>query len=141
MLKLNVIQSPDPLMTGEIVFYFSKINIGRSKNNHISINDREIKSQDITLECHREGILIQSIRSESFLCNGKKIKGKKFLKINDVFQCGQTSFKVIEYNFETINQPIQFKDQYQKFIKGSPELLNILTDLEDELKKQNNNLL
>lgn len=135
MLVLEVIQCLDQLIFGDIYFYFSKIKIGRSPKCHLIINDSKIKSIDLILSMHQEGVLIENARSSFYLSNSKKVTGKKYHNTNDTFQLGDTLLKIKAYNFESIISPLDYGKAYQDFISNNPDKIDLLDSLEFELQQ------
>lgn len=135
MLVLEVIHCPDQLIFGDIFFYFSRLRIGRSPKCHLVINDSKVKSIDLILSMHQEGVLIENVKSSFYLSNSKKVTGKKYHNLNDTFQLGDTLLKIKAYSFESIQSPLDYEKAYQNFISNNPDKISLLDSLELELQQ------
>lgn len=132
MIKLEIITSPDELISGKFDFYGHELIIGRNSSCHLVIDDSEIKNQHLSLKKNEHLLFIHSSKNTFFL-NGKKIIGTKAYQVNDILTLGETSIKLLSYDLLPQSKGSKILERYNETIEQDPELESIFKEIDREI--------
>lgn len=134
MLKVEIIQSSDPLAIGVYNYQFDQIFIGRSKKNDLVFLEQDFPAKFITITVTETSLIGQNHpEGPSFFINGKKTNGIAKLKTNDIVRFGSHQLKILDFK-KTVD-PIDLSPFYEKVSEASMEVREALTILEGQLIK------
>lgn len=134
MIKFKIISSPDQTLSQEHLFFFDQITVGNLRDRCLlNIFDPQWPNgQILHLTIQADGVLseFKSTRQESYLSNGKKIKGRKLNKAGDQIQIGESVIEIVEWSIS--NSEMSFSDKY-KAASQTPLKAQTLEKLESEI--------
>ena len=133
MIEIEIIESPDTEFLGIYQTFRSRFSVGTK--GILPIADPKLNPIHIQLELDKKGIRVSSVNPGSFFhLNNKKIAGKKQVQIGDLIKIGNTSFKILNFQFlPRVEHRELLKLQYQKITHDSPDIAMLLAQLEKEL--------
>lgn len=133
MIKFKIISSPDQTLSEEHQFYFNQVTIGNLRDSCVlNIFDPKWPNAHILhLTPQKDGVIseFKSNRQESYLSNGKKIKGRKLNQQGHQIQVGDTVIEVIEWD---VHEEETFSDKYKLASQDEYKARN-LEKLESEI--------
>ena len=129
MINIEVTHSTNPYLLGEHRNYGNVFFIGKS--SRYNITDNSIDSFKLSVE--NDKLYIENLKKNVFyLVNGKKISGKKTLKLDDEVGCDGITIKIKHFEYGHIDPITDVDNLYKKRIEDFPELESILTYIEQE---------
>jgi hypothetical protein len=138
MIEIEITDSPDSEIIGVFKYNFDKIFLGHSNKNNIVIDDPGIEKFHMVIEISLNQISCRSLSASYFYFEGKKLSGEKNLAPNTIIRIGETSFKILSFLKNPIEEDQEkeneFEEKYSIINESSPEIIDILEQLENELK-------
>lgn len=135
MIEIEIVNSPDREALGIRKFYFDKIFLGLSNKNNLVIHDPKLGKCHLSIEIHPNGISCRSVGENNFFIDEKKMLGEKKFLPHSAIQIGDTTFKVLTFFSTPKKEASQdFEDNYSTINESSPEIIDILDQLENEIK-------
>ena len=132
MIKLEIIDSIDPLSIGMYNYLYDQVFIGRSKKCDLIFIEKSLPLKFITLSALENSLVAQSEPdSPAYFINGKKSTGAFKLKINDVLTIGAHQIKILDY--KKTHEVIDLTPFYEKISSSSPEIKEALAFIEEKL--------
>lgn len=129
MIDIEVIHSPNPYLLGHHKNYGNIFSLGKSNKNNIT----ETSCENFKISVERDKLYIENVKAGVFyIVNGKKISGKKTIKIGDELTYKDFKFKVTHFEYSHIDPITDTEHLYKKRIEESPELEKILSLIEQE---------
>src|SRR5262245_60027929 len=122
MIQLKFLTSPDEDAIGEGTWHLNSLWLGRSKKTQIMIEDPECSLMHIRLMVDEKGAFCElGPKAPQFHVNGKKIVGRKFLKVGDKIKIGATELVLSKYEYRPVPdiRP-EMEKRYLELIKTSP---------------------
>lgn len=129
MIELEITHSTDTDAIGVYQFELNQVFIGRSKYNDVVLFDSSLEKKALALKIENQQLLAIG---DEYLVNGKKFKGLRKLKSDDLIQLGQHQIKIRNFRHETYVQ-IDTGKLYDMIAKENPELLDLLTKIENRM--------
>lgn len=116
MLKFKIISTPDQTLSQEHEFFFDQITIGNLRDSCLLniFDPKWPNGQILYLTPQKDGVLseFKSARQESYLSNGKKIKGAKLHLTGDQIQIGETTLEIVDWREG--EKEISFSERYKQ---------------------------
>ncbi|GEM_PF-5646475 len=129
MIDIEIVHSPNPYLLGHHKNYGNIISLGKSSKN--TITESSCENFKITVE--RDKLYIENVKAGVFyIVNGKKISGKKTIKVGDELTYNKLMFKISHFEYSHIDPITDTEHLYKKRIQESPELEEILSLIEQE---------
>ncbi len=99
MIKIEILNSNDLLRTGEYVFYKNYLTIGSHHTSDLFIDSDGLNKSHSTLFFKEDKLYVGNMDKEIYLhVNGKKTKGQKLLKKDDLIKLKTVEIMVIDYS-------------------------------------------
>lgn len=134
MIKLHFIQSPDRDILTQFDVLWDSYFLSRLSQGDLVVNDPEWPSHGFRLIVDHDSLLLDA-RNFPFLCNGKKIIGKKPLKRGDKISLGQTTFVIDDFGLSEKTNEQRLRDRYQEVGESSPDTALLIDEMEEELMR------
>lgn len=135
MIEIEILNSPDREALGIRKFNFDNIFLGQSNKNNMVIQDPKLGKCHLSIEIHSDGISCRSMAENIFFVEEKKMIGEKIFLPHSPIQIGDTIFKVLSFlKTPEIEASQKFEENYSAIMESSPEIIDILDQLEDEIK-------
>lgn len=136
MIEIEIIDSPNREIIGISKFNFDKIFLGQSNKNNIVIEDPGVDKFHMVIEIFSNKISCKSLLENHFLFEERKLSGQKNLLPNAIIKVGSTSFKILSFlkNSTEEDPEKKFEEIYSHINESSPEIIDLLDQLENELK-------
>lgn len=134
MIEFEIINSYDYSIIGKHQSQKDKLVFGRSRNCDLIIADPSVSLAHISIDVE-EKLTLTSLDDNYFLYEGKKVRGELCPKLGETISIGNTSIKILSFT-PTPNSDEQelFNSSYTKISNENPEVLQVLNDLELEIK-------
>lgn len=133
MIKFKIISSPDQTLSQEHQFFFAQVTIGNLRDSCVlNIFDPKWPNGHILhLIPQKDGVIseFKSTRQESYLSNGKKIKGRKLNQQGHQIQVGDSVIEILDWSAE---ERKSFSDKYKYATQDEFKAKN-LEKLESEI--------
>ncbi|MDH5581697.1 MAG: FHA domain-containing protein [Bdellovibrionales bacterium] len=133
MIELEILSSPDQDIVGAHIYHKKSLRIGRSLQNDIIIMDPMIELNHLEFIVEKN-IIISSINSTPFFISNKKIINEVIYKLGEEIKIGKTILKITKHIPILPEDDSDFKKNYQMIEDEKPAIIEVLDNLEVELK-------
>lgn len=114
MIRFKIISSPDQTLSEEHHFFFNQVTIGNLRDSCVlNIFDPKWPNAHILhLIPQQDGVVseFKSTQQESYLSNGKKIKGRKLNQKGHQIQVGDSVIEIVDWEADEV---LSFSDKYK----------------------------
>lgn len=135
MIEFQVLNSPDSLALDKHLYFMNRIVVGKNDGD-LLIDDDSLESPHIRLELNAKGLFVENIPPKlEYHVNGKRLRGRRVLKQDDIIAIGDTEIKIGRTLFDeesrteeellrNMKQMIDSKSKHNDFVDIIEDALN-----------------
>jgi hypothetical protein len=97
MITLEILGTPDPLVTGTFRFHQNQLTLGQ-RNCTLNVDDPQMPPGYLLIEVAEGSLVVHPPKDHpTYLLNGKRATSVRKLKPKDEITLGQTSLRILEF--------------------------------------------